>query len=436
MSPSNLRPGSIARAIHVYTDFDSTVTLRDTGDMILAHEMGHQELRRIDRLPETDPENVTLRKAEDMKWKHVRLSVKEVVDILVGPGPTNATSIQGEIDGTCEEKLETTATTAASPSSPARRVPFDNDAAENSYRIKLDPGFESLHRFCKEHSIPLTIISINIQPLIEEILIRYLGSDHGIEVRANGLTFDHNGSWKIQWRDSSPFGVEKGRAIREARANDLQDPSDCIVWCGDGSSDFPAALESDIVFARQGTSLEKLCKANQAPAKKSASKKVAAAPYPVAKKGAAKAPVNPLIEKTPKNFGIGQDVQPIKDLSRYVKWPEYVRLQRQRKILNQRLKVPPALNQFTQVLDKNTATQLFKLVNKYRPETRIEKKERLTAAAAAQVEKGEKKTDNKKPFVVKYGLNHITALIEAKKASLVVIADDVDPIEIVVWLPA
>ncbi|KAF9403932.1 60S ribosomal protein L8B, partial [Entomortierella beljakovae] len=116
-------------------------------------------------------------------------------------------------------------------------------------------------------------------------------------------------------------------------------------------------------------------------------------------------------------------------------WPEYVRLQRQRKILNQRLKVPPALNQFTQVLDKNTATQLFKLANKYRPETRIEKRERLTAAAATQVEKG-KKADTKKPFVIKYGLNHITALVEAKKASLVVIADDVDPIEVVVWLPA
>ncbi|KAF9126599.1 60S ribosomal protein L8B [Mortierella sp. 14UC] len=169
----------------------------------------------------------------------------------------------------------------------------------------------------------------------------------------------------------------------------------------------------------------------KAPVKKS---KVAPAPYP-AKKAASKAPVNPLIEKTPKNFGVGQDIQPIKDLSRYVKWPEYVRLQRQRKILNQRLKVPPALNQFTQVLDKNTATQLFKLVNKYRPETRVEKKERLTAAAAAQVEKGAK-AETKKPFVVKYGINHITALVEAKKASLVVIADDVDPIEVVVWLPA
>lgn len=37
---------------------------------------------------------------------------------------------------------------------------------------------------------------------------------------------------------------------------------------------------------------------------------------------------------------------------------------------------------------------------------------------------------------MKYGLNHTVALIEAKKASLVVIAHDVDPIELVVYLPA
>ena len=44
--------------------------------------------------------------------------------------------------------------------------------------------------------------------------------------------------------------------------------------------------------------------------------------------------------------------------------------------------------------------------------------------------------DTKKPNFVKYGLNHCVALIEAKKASLVVIAHDVDPIELVVFLPA
>jgi large subunit ribosomal protein L7Ae len=37
--------------------------------------------------------------------------------------------------------------------------------------------------------------------------------------------------------------------------------------------------------------------------------------------------------------------------------------------------------------------------------------------------------------VLKYGLNHITKLVEEKKAKLVVIAHDVDPIELVIWLP-
>ena len=60
----------------------------------------------------------------------------------------------------------------------------------------------------------------------------------------------------------------------------------------------------------------------------------------------------------------GQDIQPKQDLTRFVKWPEYVRLQRQKVILSQRLKVPPAIAQFSHTLDKNTATQLFKLLNK------------------------------------------------------------------------
>ena len=118
-----------------------------------------------------------------------------------------------------------------------------------------------------------------------------------------------------------------------------------------------------------------------------------------------------------------------------MKWPQYVRLQRQKVILNQRLKVPPAIAQFSHTLDKNTATQLFKLLNKYRPETKQEKKARLDAAAKEAAE-GAQAKDTKKPLFVKYGLNHCVALIEAKKASLVVIAHDVDPIELVVFIPA
>jgi len=37
---------------------------------------------------------------------------------------------------------------------------------------------------------------------------------------------------------------------------------------------------------------------------------------------------------------------------------------------------------------------------------------------------------------VKSGLNHIVSLVESKKPKLVLIANDVDPIELVVFLPA
>ncbi|KAJ3811907.1 60S ribosomal protein L8 [Lentinula aff. lateritia] len=144
--------------------------------------------------------------------------------------------------------------------------------------------------------------------------------------------------------------------------------------------------------------------------KTGASKKPAAAPFGGK---TTKTKKNPLFEASPKNFGIGQDIQPQTDLSRFVKWPEYVRLQRQKTILNQRLN----------------------LLNKYRPESKVEKKPRLEATAAAAVE-GKEKDEIKKPLFVKYGLNHIVALIEARKAALVVIAHDVDPIELVVFLPA
>merc|ERR1711918_159374 len=143
--------------------------------------------------------------------------------------------------------------------------------------------------------------------------------------------------------------------------------------------------------------------------------------------GKKKADANPLFEKTPKNLGIGGDIQPKRDLSRYVKWPAYVRLQRQRKILYQRLKVPPAINQFNQTLDKSTAVNLFKLLSKYKPEDKDANKARLEGLAQTKAAGG-KAEAAKKPTVVKYGINHIT--------TLVVIAHDVDPIEIVIWLPA
>ncbi|XP_067635576.1 large ribosomal subunit protein eL8-like, partial [Eurosta solidaginis] len=72
------------------------------------------------------------------------------------------------------------------------------------------------------------------------------------------------------------------------------------------------------------------------------------------KKPVVKKVVNQLFEKRPKNFGIGQNVQPKRDLSGFVKWPKYIRVQRQKAVLQKRLKEPPPNHQFSQTLDTTT----------------------------------------------------------------------------------
>lgn len=51
---------------------------------------------------------------------------------------------------------------------------------------------------------------------------------------------------------------------------------------------------------------------------------------------------------------LGHDIQPKRDLTRFVRWPQYIRLQRQRAVLSKRLKIPPPINQFNTAADRNT----------------------------------------------------------------------------------
>ena len=161
---------------------------------------------------------------------------------------------------------------------------------------------------------------------------------------------------------------------------------------------------------------------------KKSGKKAAPVPSAVRKGGGGDTEESLYVAKK-RNYGIGQAIQPRRDLGRMLKWPRHIRIQRQRKILKMRLKIPPSVAQFGQTLDLNMATNLFTLLNKYKPEEKAAKKARLAERAAGGSGGG-------KPYFVKCGLNHVTTLIEQKKAKLVVIAHDVDPIEMIVWLPA
>ena len=87
------------------------------------------------------------------------------------------------------------------------------------------------------------------------------------------------------------------------------------------------------------------------------------------------------------------------------------------------------------IINISIASQLLKLLAKYKPETRKEKKARLQTEGEAKLKGGEAKK-TAKPVVLKFGLNHVTQLVEDGKAKLVVIPHDVDPLELMVFLPA
>ena len=144
---------------------------------------------------------------------------------------------------------------------------------------------------------------------------------------------------------------------------------------------------------------------------------------------------DPMFPARPRSKGVGGAIRPRgRDLSRFVKWPRYIRIQRQRAVLYQRLKVPPSINLFTKAIGKNEAMTVFTLLNKYRPETSAAKKQRVKEAAAAKASGSA--APERAAHQVKFGLKHVTTLIEEKKAELVLIACDVDPVELVMWIPA
>ena len=68
---------------------------------------------------------------------------------------------------------------------------------------------------------------------------------------------------------------------------------------------------------------------------------------------------NSLFKKSPKNFRIGGDIQPKRDLTRFVRWPKYIRIQRQKRILMQRLKASPSIAQFANTVEKSQGKQTF-----------------------------------------------------------------------------
>lgn len=126
------------------------------------------------------------------------------------------------------------------------------------------------------------------------------------------------------------------------------------------------------------------------------------------------------------------------DMTRFVKFPLYVRVQRQRRVLEKRLKIPPTLHQLRRQANKSLAHSIATFLAKYKPPTKRERLSRVRELA--KLKKEGKKVEAKTPKEMKprliHGINEVLKSIEQKRAKLVVLPHTLANPEMICFIPS
>lgn len=195
------------KQIHIFSDFDGTVTKIDLGDQIFK-EFG-----------EFEPHHTNLiNKVIDIKeyWHNLCHSLKKDVD--------------------------------------------QKTIAEYALKQEIDPYFKQFAIFCKDNGIPLSIVSDGFDAYIKPILKRE--SLEWLPVYSNRLLFETDVIQPV-----FPGATESCKCFAAScKRNSVinQVPEDkIIIFIGDGYSDYCAAEHSDVIFAKKN--LAAYCNENRLP---------------------------------------------------------------------------------------------------------------------------------------------------------------------------
>ncbi|MEO6725652.1 MAG: MtnX-like HAD-IB family phosphatase [Blastocatellia bacterium] len=131
------------------------------------------------------------------------------------------------------------------------RQPFDDAEKLLREQVQVDSGFRPFARWCEEKQIPLTILSAGFHQLID-LFVTKEEFPH-LEILANTLEPDEQRGWQCVFRDKTPDGHDKAAALRQARKR-----GERTIFIGDGYSDRAAAEVADEVFAKH--SLAEYCR--------------------------------------------------------------------------------------------------------------------------------------------------------------------------------
>ncbi|KAJ3146867.1 hypothetical protein HDU86_008363 [Geranomyces michiganensis] len=219
MPPDNagVTPAAPPPNILVFSDFDGTIAIHDTGTVIIDACMGQPARRALDL--EILAGTISFRAAVDRMWAAVNLPWDQAVQ-LIRDGP-------------------------------------------------LDPHFGAFHDYCLAKRIPVTVLSSGLRPLVAMLLGKHadgltiVATEIKIVEGADGTAATRR--WECEWVDDTPHGHDKGLSIQKsveahtARNLDGVNTRPLVVFIGDGVSDISAARHADVVLAKRGKDLESWC---------------------------------------------------------------------------------------------------------------------------------------------------------------------------------
>ncbi|PGH27768.1 hypothetical protein AJ80_00556 [Polytolypa hystricis UAMH7299] len=152
------------------------------------------------------------------------------------------------------------------------RTPYDECIRTLCSTMKLDPYFAEFYYWAKENNVPIVILSSGMEPIIHALLVAMLGHEpdniqivaNGVKVREGKKDINEEGGWDIVFHDDSGFGHDKSIEIRPY-ADLPEGERPVLLYAGDGVSDLSAASQTDLLFAKKGHDLVTFCQRENIP---------------------------------------------------------------------------------------------------------------------------------------------------------------------------
>ena len=188
------------QALSIFVDFDGTITDVDTFDVLVRSAAGDDSWNRLEC--ELWSGRITLREALSRQAQLIRYSEPEALALLES-------------------------------------------------RARVDPTFAAFVQTARAHGAWVGVVSAGMRQVIGPALER-AGVD--VPVFANDVECRSDG-WRLTFIDDSVMGHDKAARVRAARTSGAR-----TVYVGDGISDFEAAREADVRFAKKDRALESFCR--------------------------------------------------------------------------------------------------------------------------------------------------------------------------------